>query len=414
MLTALHALIHSDDPAATRAFLRDVLRWPFVSEGAEGDAGVGGAGTGGTDAAEWLIFRSGPSEVAVHPTTWQAGDEPRSVPRQHTVALICDDLATTMDELRGRGAEFSTAPRDAGYGVAVMLKVPGADDLLLYQDTHAVAYSLPDDAGHQQRSAGPGSGGREHGDQQSGEQGQGHQSGEQGHRHGEQGHRHGEHEHRHGEHEHGEHQHGGRRMPVTDDEWHQHYAPEAIWSGNPNGALVAELAGLTPGRAVDVGCGEGADAVWLAGQGWQVTAFDVAESALERGRAAAESAGVEVEWVRAGLLSSELQAGAFDLVSACYPALQRTPERLAEQALLRLVAPGGRLLMLAHADVDRTTALEHGFDPDDYLDPGDLLTAASDGWSVERHERRPRRIDGGAGAGHHTDIVLVLRREQSA
>ncbi len=244
MLTALHAMIYSDDPAATRRFLMDVLRWPFVSEGAEGDTGVGGAGTGGTDPAEWLIFRTGPSELG------GASDHAKATSRGRfpgtTVALICDDLATTMDELRGRGAEFSTAPRDAGYGVAVMLKVPGADDLLLYQAAHAVAYSLPDDAGHQQRSAGPGSGGHEHGDQQSGEQGQGHQSGEQGHRHGEQGHRHGEHEHRHGEHEHGEHQHGGRRMPVTDDEWHQHYAAEAIWSGNPNGALVAEVSASRP------------------------------------------------------------------------------------------------------------------------------------------------------------------------
>ena len=68
MLTALHAMIYSDDPAATRRFLMDVLRWPFVSEGARGDAGVGGAGTGGTDPAEWLIFRSGPSELGVHPT----------------------------------------------------------------------------------------------------------------------------------------------------------------------------------------------------------------------------------------------------------------------------------------------------------------------------------------------------------
>ncbi len=79
MITAIHTLVYSDDPTATRAFLKDVLRWPFVSEGARGDAGVGGAGTGGDDPADWLIFATGPSELGVHPTfevyegrEWQA------------------------------------------------------------------------------------------------------------------------------------------------------------------------------------------------------------------------------------------------------------------------------------------------------------------------------------------------------
>ncbi|MBK8447289.1 MAG: methyltransferase domain-containing protein [Micropruina sp.] len=345
MLTALHALVYSDDPAATRRFFSEVLRRPFVSEGERGDP------------SDWLIFRTGPSELGVHPT--QEGEW--SAPRHHSLSLICDDLDATMAELAARGAGFTGVPRELGFGRGVLLQVPGADDLLLYQPAHATAHDLPAGHGAHEPTEATGT-------------------------------------------------HRGTRMPVTEPEWEQHYAPEAIWSGNPNGALVAEVTDLGPGRVVDVGCGEGADAVWLAGRGWRVTAFDVADAALERGRAAAEAAGVAVDWVRAGLLSSELEAGSFDLVTACYPALQRTPERLAEQALLALAAPGGRVLMLAHADVDRATALEHGFDPDDYLDPDDLVAAASDGWTIERHERRPRSIEGGAGAGHHTDIVLVLRR----
>ncbi len=359
MLTALHAMIYSDDPAATRRFLMDVLRWPFVSEGARGDAGVGGAGTGGTDPAEWLIFRSGPSELGVHPT--REGDW--SAPRHHLLTLTCDDLDATMAELAGRGAQFSGEPRELGFGRAVMMAVPGADDLMLYQPAHATAHDLPSD--------------------------------EPAHDHG---------------HTHHDHSHGERRMPVTDDEWHQHYAAEAIWSGNPNGALVAEVSSLEPGRAVDVGCGEGADAVWLASQGWQVTAFDVADSALDRGRAAAEAGAVQVDWVRAGLLSSELPEGAFDLVSVCYPALLRTPEGLAERALLALVAPGGRLLVLAHADVDREQALERGFDPDDYLDLDTIRAAVPTDWVIETDDRRDRHVTGGAGAGHHTDLVLRVRR----
>ena len=138
MLTALHAMIYSDDPAATRRFLMDVLRWPFVSEGARGDAGVGGAGTGGTDPAEWLIFRSGPSELGVHPT--REGDW--SAPRHHSLTLTCDDLDATMAELAGRGAQFSGEPRELGFGRAVMMAVPGADDLMLYQPAHATGGCL--------------------------------------------------------------------------------------------------------------------------------------------------------------------------------------------------------------------------------------------------------------------------------
>ena len=138
MLTAVHTLIYSDDPPATRRFFAEVLRWPFVSEGAAGDAGVGGSGTGGTDPSEWLIFGTGPSELGVHPTSegeWFA-------PRHHQVALMCDDLTATMDELAARGALFTGEVRDQGYGLTVMLQVPGADDLLLYQARHALAHPL--------------------------------------------------------------------------------------------------------------------------------------------------------------------------------------------------------------------------------------------------------------------------------
>ena len=140
MLTAVHTLVYSDDPAATRAFFKDVLRWPFVSEGKRGDAGTGGDGTGGSDPTEWLIFATGPSELGVHPTTDDAGGQAWSAPRQHQIALMCDDLEATMAELAGRGATFGTEPEDFGFGRGVHLHVPGADDLLLYQARHALAY----------------------------------------------------------------------------------------------------------------------------------------------------------------------------------------------------------------------------------------------------------------------------------
>ena len=167
-------------------------------------------------------------------------------------------------------------------------------------------------------------------------------------------------------------------------EWDERYsAAERVWSGEPNGTLVAEVAGLTPGRALDVGCGEGADAVWLAGRGWTITALDVSRVALDRAALHARDAGAEVTWVHAGLVEAGPDAGSFDLVSAQYPALLRTPTHDAERALLDAVAPGGVLVVVHHADVDRDEALSRGYDPDDYVDHQDVVDALGDGWSIE-------------------------------
>lgn len=139
-------------------------------------------------------------------------------------------------------------------------------------------------------------------------------------------------------------------LPVS-AAWDQRYAEsDRIWSGEPNVALVAETEGLPPGRALDVGCGEGADAVWLALRGWEVTALDVSRVALDRAAAAAQQAATQVRWLHAGLLDAELAAAGFDLVSAQYPALHRTDDAAAERALLDAVAIGGTLLVVHHAD----------------------------------------------------------------
>lgn len=95
---------HSEDATAARTIFTDVLQWPFVSEGDQGDAGTG-TGTGGQDPAEWLIFGTGPSELGVHPTAGQHEEgRPYRSPRHHSSAGMCDDLQATMAELSGRGA----------------------------------------------------------------------------------------------------------------------------------------------------------------------------------------------------------------------------------------------------------------------------------------------------------------------
>ncbi|TQM64300.1 VOC family protein [Humibacillus xanthopallidus] len=142
MITAVHNLVYSDDAAATRAFFRDVLQWPFVADDgstdrATDDGGDSETGGGGTDA--WLIFATGPSEVGVHPTRGP-GASSWTTPRHHEISLMCDDLRTTMSELASRGASFTGEPVDRGFGLCIMLAVPGADDVMLYEPRHATAF----------------------------------------------------------------------------------------------------------------------------------------------------------------------------------------------------------------------------------------------------------------------------------
>jgi SAM-dependent methyltransferase len=194
-------------------------------------------------------------------------------------------------------------------------------------------------------------------------------------------------------------------------EWDARYASaEQVWSGLPNTALVAEVAGLGPGRALDVGCGEGADAVWLARHGWKVTALDVSQVALERATRHAGAAGVEVRWLHSALVGAPVQPGGFDLVAALYPALLRTPAGEAEGVLMAAVAPGGVLLVVHHADVDSEQAKAHGFDPADYVSPADVAARLGEDWLVDFDERRPRDTKTGAGAHHTHDVVLRARR----
>jgi SAM-dependent methyltransferase len=200
--------------------------------------------------------------------------------------------------------------------------------------------------------------------------------------------------------------------PAVQAEWDTRYTErERLWSGQPNAALVAEVADLTPGRVLDVGCGEGADAVWLARRGWDVTALEVSAVALERARGHAREAGVTVGWVHAEMARAQLAPAGFDLVSAQYPALLRTPDAAAERALLAAVAPGGVLLFVHHADMQTRAAHDRDFDPADYVWPATVAELLDDSWQVEVDEQRPRVApDSGPGAHHTDDLVLRARR----
>jgi len=184
-----------------------------------------------------------------------------------------------------------------------------------------------------------------------------------------------------------------------------------MWSGRPNGRLVAEVAGLTPGRALDVGCGEGADAIWLTGQGWTVTALDISDVALHRGRHAADPAAAAVQWVVGDALQTPFRPGSFDLVSMQYPALPKAAGEEAARILLATVRPGGSLLAVYHDldDEHRSHMKSRGVDPEDYVGADDLLQLLADAFTLERQAVEPR-IDPPPGTPHVGDVVVRARR----
>jgi SAM-dependent methyltransferase len=214
---------------------------------------------------------------------------------------------------------------------------------------------------------------------------------------------------------------------TTDDReaWNERYAGSTrVWSGKPNVELVAQVADLVPGRALDVGCGEGADAVWLAGRGWKVTAVDVSDVALERAAGHAAEAGVAdaISWQRRDLVA-DFPAGEFDLVSAQF-LYARDRDNTARESVLRAaagaVAPGGVLLIESHSGVPAWEAEKHGQEhghghagmvfpsPREVLDALRLETGEWETLVCAEHERVQNGPDGTPTT--RTDSTLKLRR----
>ncbi len=192
-----------------------------------------------------------------------------------------------------------------------------------------------------------------------------------------------------------------------DDRYGSH---DQLFSGAPNGVLVTEVSDLPPGRALDVGCGEGADACWLAERGWRVTAIDVSRVALERAASRPEGATRDVSWTRADLTATAPSVAAFDLVSVHYFPLPHQPDHTALRGLLDAVAPGGTLLVAGHDLADLPPDDEHGVDPGQYYQPHEIAELLDDSWTVLVDETRPRTSPAPEGTGHTHDTVLRARR----
>lgn len=159
--------------------------------------------------------------------------------------------------------------------------------------------------------------------------------------------------------------------------WDQRYrSHQSLWSGNPNPYLVTEAESLAPGAALDVGCGEGADAIWLAERGWRVTAVDISSVALQRATANAGHAdpgvAARIEWVREDLKTWDPGPVRFDLVSAQYLHLPSVARQPLFARLAAVVAPGGTLLIVGHHPSDLQTTMPRPPEPDLFFTGDDI------------------------------------------
>jgi SAM-dependent methyltransferase len=197
---------------------------------------------------------------------------------------------------------------------------------------------------------------------------------------------------------------------VRREDWDRRYAAvENLWSAKPNRFLVAEVAALEPGRALDLACGEGQNAIWLAERGWRVRAVDYSPVAIDKARARAEREGVAVDFVEDDLLLHEPEAAAYDLVLLLYLHLPSDERRSVLARAAGALAPGGTLLLLGHDLLNLTEGVGGPSDPGLLYTPDDIV-AELDGLALEKAERVLRDV---ADADRSAIDALVRMRKTS-
>ncbi len=178
------------------------------------------------------------------------------------------------------------------------------------------------------------------------------------------------------------------------ESWNERYAAsDLVWSAEPNRLFAREVQGLAVGRALDLACGEGRNAIWLAEHGWEVTAVDYAEVALEKAARIAAARGVDVHFVHADLLDYVPERESFDLVAVLYLQIPAEERRLVLGRAAAAVAPEGTFLLIGHDLVNLTEGTGGPKDASVLYTPEDV---ASDlvGLTVEQAERALRDVEG--------------------
>lgn len=197
-------------------------------------------------------------------------------------------------------------------------------------------------------------------------------------------------------------------------DWDDRYrGAELVWTVEPNRFVEEQTAGLSPGTALDLAAGEGRNALWLAEQGWEVTAIDFSEVAIDRGRRFAEERGVEVDWQVADVTTVSYGEAAYDLVVVSYLQLPRELLSDVHARAAAAVAPGGTLVIVGH---DRTN-LAHGYGgPQDLgvlIDPDETVShIRGAGLEVVQAGRVTRPVDTDAGHRNAIDALVVARRPE--
>ncbi|MGZ8514729.1 MAG: sigma-70 family RNA polymerase sigma factor [Candidatus Limnocylindrales bacterium] len=196
--------------------------------------------------------------------------------------------------------------------------------------------------------------------------------------------------------------------------WDERHRASDIESSEPNAILIAQASNLPPGTALDVACGDGRNAVWLASRGWHVTGIDWSGVALQKAQASARAAGVQVNWIAADLLRWPSPADAFDLVTIAYLHLPPEERRTVYAATARAVAPGGRLLVVGHDRSNLADGVGGPQDPERLFTAEELGSELTDGdpaLQVERAEVLHRLPSPDRGP---IDALLVIRRRGAA
>lgn len=199
--------------------------------------------------------------------------------------------------------------------------------------------------------------------------------------------------------------------PGDAESWDRMYRHRhAPREGGPNPVLAQEIADLTPGTALDLGCGEGADALWLAERGWQVTALDLSSVALEHARAADPRR--LVTWLQGDMGVWQPAADAYDLVSMHYVHIPPADRSGLFGRLAQAIRPGGVLLVVAHHPSDHETTIGRPAIPDLYYTADEVLALLTPGrWEVLESGTRPRHaVDPQGRALTIRDTVLKVRR----
>jgi 2-polyprenyl-3-methyl-5-hydroxy-6-metoxy-1,4-benzoquinol methylase len=191
-------------------------------------------------------------------------------------------------------------------------------------------------------------------------------------------------------------------------EWDERYrSAQLIWSAAPNQFVAELLADADPGRALDLACGEGRNALWLAERGWQVTAVDFSPVALAKAGTLAEARGLQVDWLAADVTEYQPAEGAYDLVLIVYLHLSADQISRVLHAAAAAVAPGGRLLLVGH-DRDNLTEGVCGQQDPAVLHTVENVTAALGDLHIERAEQVRRTVEGSPRRAVDT-LVLATR-----